>query len=169
MNRGAFRRVRDGFTLIEVAVATAIVGIGVAALMACLAAGTRTSRAGQQLAQAVFLIQEARERTLKLPFSDPSGSGTVPGPEAGEDPQVAVDDLDDLTGVTFSPPCDACGQPIAALVGWSQTFTLTWRDPDDLTSVAPAGTTDIIHVQVDVAYQGQIVQSAGWLVARRSP
>jgi prepilin-type N-terminal cleavage/methylation domain-containing protein len=167
MSRSASGRVRDGFTLIEVAVATAVVGIGVAALMACLVAGTRANRAGQQLAQAVLLIQEARERTLKLPFSDPTGSGSVPGPEAGENPQVAVDDLDDLIGVTFNPPQDACGVPLTGMPGWSQTFTLTWRDPNHLTSVVAAGSSDIIHVQVDAVYRGQTVQSAGWLVARR--
>jgi prepilin-type N-terminal cleavage/methylation domain-containing protein len=161
--------VRDGFTLIEVAVATAIVGIGVAALMAALAAGTRTNRAGQKLAQAAFLIQEIREWTLKLPFSDTDADdfGNPPGSD-GWDPQVWVDDLDDLMGVTFSPPRDGRGQAITSLVGWSQTLTLTWRDPDNLTSVVTPGTSDIIHVKVDVAFQqGPPILSGGWLVARR--
>lgn len=170
MNRTISGRARDGFTLIEVAVATAIVGVGVAALMACLVAGTRTNRAGQELAQAVFLIQEIREWTLKLPFSDPDpdDAGNPPGSD-GWSPQVWVDDLDDLMGVTYSPPRNACGQVIAGMPGWSQTLTLTWRDPNHLTSVVTPGTSDIIHVQVAVAYQGRAVGTAGWLVARRSP
>lgn len=169
MNRTVSGRARDGFTLTEVAVATAIVGIGVAALMACLVAGTRTNRAGQQLAQAVFLIQEIREWSLKLPFSDtdPDDVGNPPGQD-GWDPQVFVDDLDDLMGVTYSPPRNACGQKLTGMRGWSQTITLTWRNPDQLTSIVTPGTSDIIHVQVKVAYQGRKVRSAGWLVARRS-
>jgi prepilin-type N-terminal cleavage/methylation domain-containing protein len=169
MRHNGSGRVRGGFTLIEVAVATAIVGIGVAALMAALAAGTRTNRSGQQLAQAVFLLQEIREWSLKLPFSDPDPDdyGNPPGSD-GWDPQVWVDDLDDLMGVTYSPPRDGCGQPIASMVGWSQTITLTWRDPDNLTSIVAPGTSDIIHVKVDIyCGQGPPILSGGWLVARR--
>lgn len=169
MNRATSGRARDGFTLIEVAIATAIIGIGVAALMACLAAGTRTNRAGQQLAQAVFLAQEIREWSLKLPFSDtdPDDLGNPPGQD-GWDPQVWVDDLDDLMDVTYSPPRNGCGEAIPGMVGWSQTMTLTWRDPDDLASVVTPGASDIIHVRVDVCYrQGPPIVSAGWLVARR--
>ncbi|MCJ7544020.1 MAG: prepilin-type N-terminal cleavage/methylation domain-containing protein [Phycisphaerae bacterium] len=170
MNRTISGRARDGFTLIEVAVATAIVGIGITALMACLVAGTRTNRAGQQLAQAVFLVQEIREWSLKLPFSDtdPDDIGNPPGSD-GWDPQVWVDDLDDLMNVTYSPPRNACGLAITGLRGWSQTITLTWRNPAQLTAVVTPGTSDMIHVQVKVAYQGRTVRSAGWLVARRSP
>jgi prepilin-type N-terminal cleavage/methylation domain-containing protein len=162
-------RVRDGFTLIEIAVATAIVGIGVAALMAALAAGTRTNRSGQRIAQAVFLIQEIREWSLKLPFTDPDPDdyGNPPGSD-GWDPQVWVDDLDDLMGVTYSPPRDGRGQAIPSLKGWSQTITLTWRNPDNLTAIVAPGSSDIVHVKVDISNgQGPPILSGGWLVARR--
>jgi hypothetical protein len=55
------------------------------------------------------------------------------------------------------------------MVGWSQTLTLTWRNPDNLTSVVAAGSSDVVHVKVDVSYRGQPVLSSGWLVARRVP
>jgi prepilin-type N-terminal cleavage/methylation domain-containing protein len=163
-------RARDGFTLTEVAVATVLVGIALTALMVSLAAGSRTNRAGQQLTQAVFLVQEIREWTLKLPFSDPDANdaGNPPGTD-GSDPQVFVDDLDDLMNVTYSPPRDGRGQAISSMAGWSQTLTLTWRNPDNLTAVVPDGSSDIIHVKVDVSYRGQPVLSSGWLVARRIP
>jgi prepilin-type N-terminal cleavage/methylation domain-containing protein len=171
IKRRTTQRVRGGFTLTEVAVATAIVGFGVAALMVSLAAGTRTNRASQQITQAVFLVQEIREWSLKLAFSDPDPNteSNPPGPDGTENPQVFVDDLDDLMGVTYSPPRDGEGQPIPSMAGWSETLTLTWRDPDNLTSVVGIGSSDIIHVQVDIFNQGHPVLSTGWLVARRSP
>ncbi len=159
---------RGGFTLTEVAVATVLVGLALTALMVSLAAGSRTNRSGQQLTQAVFLVQEIREWTLKLPFSDPDANdaNNPPGPDSS-DPQVFVDDLDDLMNVTYSPPRDGQGQAIASMVGWSETLTLTWRNPDNLTSVVAAGSSDIIWVTVDVSYQSQPVLSSGWLVTRR--
>ncbi|MBL7134332.1 MAG: prepilin-type N-terminal cleavage/methylation domain-containing protein, partial [Phycisphaerae bacterium] len=46
---------RQGFSLIEAAVATAIIGIGVVALLAAIRAGTHTNEGGRKLTQAVFL------------------------------------------------------------------------------------------------------------------
>jgi len=162
------RRLR-GFTLIEVAVAAVIIALAVTALMASLAAGTRANRAGQQLTQAVFLAQEIREWTIKLPFSDtdPGDVGNPPGPD-GSDPQDYVDDLDDLINVTYSPPHDGRGVALSSMAGWSQAISLTWRNPDNLSVTVAPGASDIIHVQVVVSYRGQPMLTAGWLVARRS-
>jgi len=81
---------------------------------------------------------------------------------------VFVDDLNDLMGVTYSPPRDAYGAPIADMVGWSQTIEMTWRDPDNLTSVVADGASDILHIQVTVSFQGRQILSTGYLIARRS-
>ena len=162
------RSVRGGFSLIEVAVATAIVGIALAALLVAVGSNTRVNDAGAKLTQASFLAQEIREWTLTLPFSDPDpgDAGNPPGPD-GSDPQHFVDDLDDLIDVTYSPPRDGEGVALYDLDGWSQTISLTWRDPNSLlTSVTP-GESDIICVQVGVAFEGQTIINTNWLVARR--
>ncbi|HOF19019.1 MAG TPA: prepilin-type N-terminal cleavage/methylation domain-containing protein, partial [Phycisphaerae bacterium] len=57
----------EGFTLIEVAIATAIIAIGVVALVVSVGSGTRANQGGTELTQAVFLAQEIREWTLRLP------------------------------------------------------------------------------------------------------
>jgi len=159
---------RGGFSLVEVAVATVIVGVGVTALMTALAAGTRTNRAGQELTQAVFLAQEIREWTLNLPFSDPdpADASNPPGPDSTS-PQVFVDDLDDLMNVVYDPPRDGRGLAIAGMAGWSQTILLTWRNPSNLTSAVANGASDVIHVEVEIAHYGHPVLSTGWLVTRR--
>lgn len=162
------RRRRGGFTLIEVAVATAIIGIGMAALLTATMSGTRSNDAGKKLTQAVFLAQEIREWTLKLPFSDPDpgDQGNPPGPD-GSDPQVFVDDLDDLANVTYTPPRDGQGMTLYDLSNWSQTITLTWVDPADLTTPVAPGASDVVFVSVGVSHDGTSMLTTGWLVTRR--
>ena len=161
------RRERGGFTLIEAAIATALIGVGIAALMLAVRAGTQTNAAGRQVTQAVFLAQEIREWTLRLPFVDPEDPANPPGPDQSN-PQVFVDDLDDLMNVTYSPPRDAHGSPISDLVGWSQTITMTWRDPADLSTVVTDGASDVVCVQVSVARKETEVLATSYLVTRRS-
>ena len=168
MTRTTPRSARGGFTLIEVAVATAIVGVGVVAMMTSIAANTKANHAGQSLTHAVFLAQEIREWTIKLPFSDPDPGdvGKPPGPDSS-DPQTFVDDLDDLMGVTYSPPRDGLGNAITYMREWSQTINLTWRDPDSLTTVVSPGTSELVYVQVEISHQGRTTLTTGWLVTRR--
>lgn len=166
MKRTTSKACRGGFTLIEAAVATAVIGIGVVALLTAVQAATRTNQAGRSLTQAVFLAQEIREWTLRLPFKDPETPANPPGSDEGN-PQTFVDDLDDLAGVTYSPPRDTHGSAIADMTAWSQTITLTWRDPTDLTSVVSNGTSDIVHVQVDIRYLDCPVLSTGWLATNK--
>lgn len=160
---------REAFTLTEVAVATAIIGLAVTALLVTVGSGTRTNDAGRQLTLAVYLAQEIREWTVKLPFRDPDpgDQGKPPGPD-GSSPQVFVDDLDDLINVTYCPPRDGTGQPIAALPNWAQTISLTWVDPNDLSAAVTAGQSNVIRVQVDVACTFETVFTTSWLVAGRT-
>ncbi len=162
------RQRQSGFTLIEAALTTAVVGIGILALMHSMAAGTRVNRQGRNITQAVFLAQEIREWTLRLPFRDPdpADQNNPPGPD-GTSPQTFVDDLDDLMGVTYSPPRDAQGYAINGLTGWSQTIDLEWRDPDDLRSVVTPGTSPVINVKVTVKFKGEEVLQTDWLVTDR--
>ena len=157
-----------GFSLAEVVVATVLIGLGIVALLGATVAGTRSNDAGLRITQAVFLAQEIREWTLGLPFSDlDSGdAANPPGPD-GSDPQVFVDDLDDLMNVTYSPPRNGQGSPLADMTAWSETLTLTWVSPADLQSPVAPGSSSLIYVQVDLSYQGKSKLVTGWLVARR--
>jgi type II secretory pathway pseudopilin PulG len=168
MKRKQLRVASGGFTLIEAAIATVIVGVGVGVLLTGVAACTRVNSAGKELTQGVFLAQEVREWTLQLPFSDPDpgDQGSPPGPD-GSDPQVFVDDLDDLMDVTYSPPRDARGHALDDMPDWSETLTLTWRDPDSLTAVVPPGASDVLYVEVEIRNQARPVVTTGWLVTRR--
>ena len=165
--RGGIGVYRRGLSLIEVAVATVIIGLGVVAMMASIASGTRVNASGKMLTEAVFLAQEVREWTVKLPFSDPepAHAHNPHGPDAGD---AAVDDLDDLKDVTYSPPRNGQGSPIASSQGWTEHITVTWRKADVLTAADPAETSDVAYVEVTLSHDGKAVLQTGWLVARSS-
>ena len=159
---------REGFTLIEVVVATVLVGLALTAMMVSVRSNTRVNDAGTKLTQATFIAQEIREWTLTLPFSDQDvGDRDNPPGSDGSNPQVWVDDLDDLMNVTYCPPRDGQGYAITALSAWSQAITMTWRDPDNLGNTVTNGTSDIIYVNVDVKYQNKHIVSSGWLVTKK--
>lgn len=166
---GPARVRRQGFTLIEVAVATVIVGLGVVAVLMTSGSTSRVNASGRDLMRGLVLVQEMREWTMSLPFSDPDPGdiGNPPGHD-GSDPQVFVDDLDDLMNVTYSPPRDAMGTTIYDMEDWSQTITLTWLNPADLSQTVSDGASDVINVKVDIRYNGQPVVESNWLATRRS-
>ena len=140
--RGPAHRGRGGFTLVEVAVATAIIGLGVSALLTTIAAGTRSNAAGQKLTQATFLAQEIREWALRQDFNA-------------------------LAGAIYSPPHDGEGNTISGMTGWSHAVTVTWKNPSNLAATGVVGPTDMVYVQVVVSYKSQPVLTTGWLVSRR--
>jgi hypothetical protein len=151
-----------------VVVSAALVGLGVAALLVTIQAGTRASQAGREITQATYLAQEIREWMLKLPFRDPQNPTNPAGPDPS-DPTGFVDDVDDLMNATYSPPVNANGGTISGLVGWSQHITLEWKDPNALSGGSvPAGSSDVIRALVTVAHNGRTVLTAGWLVNRRT-
>ena len=157
---------RGGFTLIEALIASAIVGLGLTAMLMASKSGTQVNASARDITQAINLGQEVREWTLKLPFLDPDTPDNPPGPD-GASPQTFVDDLNDLMNVTYSPPRDANGQAISDMTGWSQQITLSWRDPENLSETVTDGASEIIYVEVEISYEGQLVTTTGWLVTKR--
>lgn len=119
-----FRRTRvgRGFTLLETALATVIIGVGVLALVEAHQTFIQMNRWSSQAATATYLANEVREYMRGLPKHDPvSGLTLVGGNLYGWGPEVArgevtvqdFNDLDDFdgplgTGLEFS----ATGTPL---------------------------------------------------------
>jgi prepilin-type N-terminal cleavage/methylation domain-containing protein len=110
-------RARRGFTLIETALTTVIVGVGVLALMEAQQAFLTSNNWSTHSTTATYLANEVREFTRKLPRHDPvtglyfetSGSTTTLrgwGPETGETQIDDLDDIDDFDGLVFTPDGD---------------------------------------------------------------
>lgn len=131
---------RRGFTLLEAALATVIISVGVLALIEAQASFARSNDWSSESARASYLASEIRERLRMLPRHDPqtppeivSGALQNWGPEEGADRAVPsyvnYDDLDDYDGAvfgaggTFAGPIDAAGRIVPATDADGQVLT----------------------------------------------
>lgn len=168
-------RKRRGISYVEIIIATMIVGLCFTAILSSIQSSTKTNEASTDHTQAVFLAQQIREMIMNMPFRDPQTPGNTPGPDSSS-PATFADDMDDIMGMTYSPPLNSTprapssgnvlGTAITdpALANWSQTITMSWRSPTDLTTEVQAGTSDIVYVQVEVKNSTESILTMGWLV-----
>ncbi len=169
------RAARRGFTLIETALATIIVGVGVLAIVSAQQAFHQQNGWSARAGTASRLGNEIRELTLRLPRHDPvvgmvfdevTGDPLTWGPEPSELWVGDFDDLDDFDGdggglifsATFNPPngpINARREIIANMPGWSQIVTVRNVNPFDITdgTVGDAA-TNMMVVDVLITYQG---------------
>lgn len=161
------RRWRRGFTLIESALVTVIIGLGVVAMLELLATGTKTNVSGTQLTTAIHLARNIRELSLGLAFCDPQTPANW-GVESGET-LATYDDLDDLDGRTFSPPIDARRQSLAAYANWQQSIIVETVDPGRLTLSVPKGSQPVNRITVIVSHQGKPIYRTSWLAVDAIP
>ena len=165
-NHTAMRRPRrrHGFTLIETALATIIIGVGVLAMMSAQAAFHQQNAWSTHSSIATHLANEIREMTWTLPQHDPVTGDAFWGPEGDNEASFQdYDDLDDFDGLDggliFSPPINARREVIANMDGWTQTVRVFNVDPfnivfdgDTLIGVEPNFTTNTLAVEVTIHY-----------------
>ena len=158
----------SGFTLIEAALTTVIIGVGVLAILSAQQAYHMKNDWAQRTGTAMLLANELRELTLTMPMNDPFTGIANLGPEADEANVNAFDDLDDFAGVvgiagfgpgtTFNPPINALRQPILNMNGWSQQIVVVNALPNNIGLVGPntaqpLGTTNLMRITVTINYQ----------------
>jgi hypothetical protein len=162
------RKRRAGFTLIETALATIIVGIGVLAMVSAQSAFHQQNSWSTHASIATHLGNEIREMTWNLPRHDPVTGDAYWGPE-NEASFEDYDDLDDFDGLggglVFMPPINAQRRVISNMEGWSQTVRVFNVDPfnivfdgNTLAGVEVDGTTDTIAMEVTIHYQSPVAQ-----------
>lgn len=115
---------RRGFTLLETALATVIIGVGVLALVEAHTVFSRSNDFSTQSATANYLANELRERIRRLPRHDPATSIFFTtsngnqvlggwGPSTNETSVVDYNDVDDFDGAAFGTGGTMAG-PISA-------------------------------------------------------
>jgi type II secretory pathway pseudopilin PulG len=152
---------RTGFTLIEAALVTSIVGIGVLAMLQLLAAGTTSNGADAEMTTALNLAKGIREMSVGLAFVDET-TPTNWGPDAGETNVGLYDDIDDLDGAVFNPPIDALRLTLNDHANWEQRVTVQSVDPDRITVAVPNGTSPAARITVTINRNGQRVCDISW-------
>jgi hypothetical protein len=161
--RSVQTRSRSGFTLIETALATIIVGVGVLSIVAAQQAFHRQNTWSTNAGVAAYLGNEIREMTLNLPRHDPVTGTAFWGPEPNEPGLGDYDDVDDFdgagNGTIFSAalgngPINAQRQVITNMPGWAQSVTVRNVSPQDITAAGADGSSKMMRVEVVITYHG---------------
>jgi type II secretory pathway pseudopilin PulG len=179
------KRSRRGFTLLETAMATIILGTGVLAIVQAQQYFYQQNGWSTQTSTATFLASEVRELLYRMPRHDPITRDDSWGPESGEYYPEYYDDLDDFDGVDSAGtiwgtpwagysygPINSRGREIPDMQGWFQKVEVQSVDPMDMWTVVSDGGSDMIRVTVTVLYQGEFdaeaeeVTSMTWISRR---
>lgn len=172
--RSAGGRPRRGFTLIEAAITTVIIGVGCVSMLALLGAGTMANNEGAELTTAMNLAGNIREAMTGVAFSDPVTPNHW-GAETGETTVSSYDDLDDFDAKSFSPPIDARRVSLGSDYStWRQGVTVTSVRPDDLTTTMahltlPPVQRPTSRVTVTIYHNDKTVYSQSWVAAYADP
>jgi type II secretory pathway pseudopilin PulG len=168
---GKRNMLRRGFWLVESAVAIAVVGVGIVAVVGSQQSWHVQAVASGELATGVRLAAEIREMSLLLPANDPVTGNTTWGIEFGELIPMDLDDLDDLDGGTFSDsdgtgPLDATGAVIVGMDGWEQRVAVQCVNPFDVTTVVADGSSEVVRIKVTVFSNNNEITSLSWIAPR---
>ena len=145
MNRKktANRSFSAGFTLLEVLFAAMLIGLAIAALAVGSGAFTLNNAAGLDLSTAEFLIEEMRERTALISYTN----------------------LPALNNQQYQPPIDIEGVQMPDFSAFAQTITVQYVNPADLTQPSSTGPTALRRVTVSITKNNQPISSASWIRA----
>ena len=175
---------RRGFTLIEAAMVTVIIGLGVVGMLELLAAGTVSNSEGTELTTAINLANNVRELSLGLAYYDPQSDPADPlkqpvwnSKEATVDLYDNIMDLDgnadtwnqqatdpDTGYQKFQPPLDVGKNSIPEYGNWAQWVKVETVDPNNVTAVLPHDAKcATARVTVKVMRNGSPVYKMSWL------
>jgi prepilin-type N-terminal cleavage/methylation domain-containing protein len=173
---------RRGFTLIEAAMVTVIIGVGVVAMLQLLAAGTVSNSEGTELTTAINLANNIREMSLGLAYYDPTDMAKVPPVYTWDTKEATVKDYDnimDLDGTTdtwndpkdspagyqkFQPPLDVRRDPISNYKDWAQWVKVETVSANAVATVLPHdATSPTARVTVKIMRNNTEVYRMSWL------
>ena len=131
-----------GFSLIEVLVASVIIGIAIVGLLLSNGTLTQANGAGINISTAEFLSEEVKSRTAPM----------------------AYDDLPGFAG-TYNPPQDVYGIGLTNFSTFSQQVTVENVSNSDFTVVVGAGASDFLRITVTILQGGNQISSTHWIRA----
>ena len=136
------RRGRRGFTLIEAALVTVIIGVGVVGMLELLAVGTETNSDGTELTTAMNLANNIREISLGMDFYDPNDTadGSAGAPKTWNTKELTVDLYDnvlDLDDCEFNPPLNGAREKMDGYSSWTQVVKVESVLDEDISKTIP--------------------------------
>lgn len=135
--------VRDGLTLVEVVVSTALVSMVLLGAMDMLGAVTRGRVSTSEQIRGDLMCQHLMTEILSKSYVDGDALPLF-GPEAGEatGTRAAFDDVDDFNGWTASPPSYRNGIALPNATGWRHSVAVEY------VTVASPSTTSLVDTGV---------------------
>ena len=138
-------RGRRGFTLVEAAIVTVVIGVGVVALLELLAAGTMGNGRAAQATTALGLVNNVHERALNVKYADLFAT---------------------FNDMSYSPPVDASGAPIAGMAQWRQVVDVKYVDRNHVAKDVPDTQVEpVARVTVTILHDGTPIYNTSWLMA----
>lgn len=134
-------RHRRGFTLIEAALVTVIVGVGVVSMLRLLAAGTFVNAQSARNTTAMNLAANLHEAMLRK----------------------TLDQVVAMNNAAYSPAVDSNLDSIGSMSSWSQKVAVKYVQPDKLTSQSLNKSTAAL-VTITVLHNGDEVYASRRLV-----
>jgi len=128
----------SGFTLLESLFAALLIGLVIAALAASSGAFTMANAAGVDMSTAEFLIEEIREWTAPMAFSELAG--------------IAGD---------YSPPIDVSGTELADFAAFTQQVAV-----ENCGTEMGAPNGDFVRITVTILKNGNPISQADWIRAK---
>jgi prepilin-type N-terminal cleavage/methylation domain-containing protein len=150
---------RRAFSLLEVVVATLIVGLMIVVALKALGAVTHSSQSFGNRAIALGLAEDLMAEIVQAAYSDPDEDPAF-GREASESasPRTQFDDVDDYHNWNRQPPQARDGTPLADRDDWRRRVTVervAANNPDQVS----AGSTDtgVKRIHVFVEYRDEVL------------
>jgi type II secretory pathway pseudopilin PulG len=132
-----------GFTLIEAAMATVIIGVAFTAMLQLNAKGTEANNDGTELTTAINLAGNIHEASIR----------------------VSYDQIFTLRG-THNPPVNARLQNISGMNGWTQVVGVSYVDDNKLTQTVPDTQYEpTARITAIIQRNGREVYRSTWLTA----
>lgn len=156
-------RYKSGFTLVEVLIATILVGLAIASLIGANISLTRANGVGANLSTAEFLIEQFRELSTLLSVIDPNtGTGYFGSEEAV---LADYDDLDDFDGKSFSPPINTNREALQSFAAFSQQITVENVDATNFENTVVDHSSNFVRVTVRIFLNSREISSTSWIRA----
>jgi prepilin-type N-terminal cleavage/methylation domain-containing protein len=170
------RASRRGFTLVETAISSLLVGILLAASMQTVGTVFRQRSLAADKMTARLLADQMLAEVLEMSYQEPHGAAQF-GPESGEAGSRALfDDADDFHGYSESPPKYRDGTSMTQWTGWTRSVAVEEVATNDpvMTATLTAGgitvglgvrsggpvSTGVRKITVTVRRNGTIVATA---------
>ena len=158
---------KNGFTLIEILIATVLVGLAIAALVGSNISFTQANGMGANFPLPNFSSSKSGNSLLCWQLSIRKQKLPSFGPEEGA--LANYDDLDDLdgtgSGTTFNPPISSARAVLTDLAGYSQKVTVKNIDPTNFQQDVSDHSTDFVRVTVTIFYNSTEICSNSWIRA----